>query len=33
MAKKAETYEAMAVRVQSLADKVAVGNLRLDEMI
>ena len=33
MAKKAETYEAMAERLQSIADKLADGNLPLEEMI
>ena len=30
MAKKAETYEAMAERLQSIADKLADGNLPLE---
>lgn len=33
MAKKAETYEAMAERLQGIADKLSDGNLPLEEMI
>lgn len=33
MAKKAETYETMAERLQGIADKLSDGNLPLEEMI
>ena len=33
MAKKAETYEAMAERLQNIAARLADGNLPLEEMI
>ena len=33
MAKKAETYEAMAERLQGIADKLSDGNLPLEEML